>query len=114
VSSTRFCRSRLRHDGPSVVVLVRRRNGRVVFAHRRRAHGQQHFPDQVGAHLGDGLILCHGEIDEQGLVAHQAGVGVTVDVGLPLPAGRVWMAGADVLGLEPLELLLRAELVGLF
>jgi len=37
-----------------------------------------------------------------------------VDVCLPLPTRRVRMACADVLGLEPLELLLRAELVGLF
>lgn len=42
-----------------------------------------------------------------------AGLGVAVDVGLPLPARGVRVPGADVLGLEALELLLRAELVGL-
>lgn len=38
---------------------------------------------------------------------------VAVDVGLPLPAGRVRVARADVLGLQALEFLLGAELVGL-
>jgi hypothetical protein len=36
-----------------------------------------------------------------------------VDVGLPLPARRVRVSRADVLGLEPLEFLLVAEFVGL-
>lgn len=40
-------------------------------------------------------------------------LGVAVDVGLPLPARGVGVPGADVLGLEALELLLRAELVSL-
>lgn len=44
---------------------------------------------------------------------NDAGLGVSVDVGLPLPARRVRVPGPDVLGLEALELLLRAELVGL-
>lgn len=43
-----------------------------------------------------------------------AGLGVAVNVGLPLPARRVRVPGANVLGLEALELLLRAELVGLW
>jgi hypothetical protein len=47
-------------------------------------------------------------------VADDAGLGVAVDVRLPLPARRVRVPGADVLGLEPLELLLGAELVGLY
>lgn len=47
-------------------------------------------------------------------MADDAGLGVAVDVGLPLPARRVRVAGADVLGLEALELLLRAELIGLW
>lgn len=42
-----------------------------------------------------------------------AGLGVAVDVGLPLPARGVWVPSTDVLGLEALELLLCAELVGL-
>lgn len=44
---------------------------------------------------------------------NDAGLGVAVDVGLPLPTRRVRVPGPDVLGLEALELLLRAELVGL-
>lgn len=44
---------------------------------------------------------------------NDAGLGVSVDIGLPLPARRVRVPGPDVLGLEALELLLRAELVGL-
>lgn len=42
-----------------------------------------------------------------------AGLGVAVDIGLPLPGCRVWVASADVFRLQALELLLRAELVGL-
>lgn len=42
-----------------------------------------------------------------------ARLGVAVDVGLPLPARRVRVARPDVFGLEALELLLRAQLVGL-
>ena len=40
-------------------------------------------------------------------------VRVALDVGPPLPARRVRVAGADVLCLEALEFLLGAELVGL-
>ncbi len=43
----------------------------------------------------------------------EARICVAVDVGLPLPARRVGVPRADVLGLEPLELLLVAEFVGL-
>lgn len=46
-------------------------------------------------------------------MADDAGLGVAVDVGLPLPGRGVWVAGADVFRLQALELLLRAELVGL-
>lgn len=46
-------------------------------------------------------------------MSNDAGLGVAVNVGFPLPAGRVGVAGADVLGLQPLELLLGAQLVGL-
>lgn len=46
-------------------------------------------------------------------MADDARVCVAVDVGLPLPARRVRVAGADELGLEPLEFLLGAEFVGL-
>ena len=43
----------------------------------------------------------------------EARVCVAVDVGLPLPARRVGVSCANVLGLEPLEFLLVAEFVGL-
>lgn len=39
-------------------------------------------------------------------MADDGGVCVAVDVGLELPAGRVWVTRADELGLEALELLL--------
>ncbi len=42
------------------------------------------------------------------------GVRVAVDVGGPVVFGRVGVAGADVAGLEGLELLLGAEFVGLW
>lgn len=44
---------------------------------------------------------------------NDAGLGIAVDVGLPLPARRVRVPGTDVLGLEALKLLLRSEFVGL-
>ena len=46
-------------------------------------------------------------------MSNDAGVGVAVDVGLPLPTCRVWVTGADVLGLEPFEFLLGTKLVRL-
>jgi hypothetical protein len=47
-------------------------------------------------------------------MADDVGECVAVDVGLELPACRVRVPGADVFGLEALELLLRAEFVGLY
>lgn len=46
-------------------------------------------------------------------MSDNAGVRVAVDVGFPLPARRVWVTGANVLGLEPLEFLLGTKLVRL-
>lgn len=46
-------------------------------------------------------------------MADDARVCVAVDVGLPLPTSRVWMAGADVFGLEPFEFLLGTKFVRL-
>lgn len=85
----------------------------LVLPRRRGPDGLEHLPDQLGPDLGHGLVLGEGHVREQRRVPDDAGLGVAVDVGLPLPAGRVWVAGADVFGLEPLELLLRAEFVGL-
>lgn len=45
-------------------------------------------------------------------MADDGGVGVALDIGPPLPARRVGMAGSDVLGLESFEFLLVAKLVG--
>lgn len=44
---------------------------------------------------------------------NDAGLSVAVDVCLPLPARRVGVPRSDVLRLQALQLLLRAELVGL-
>lgn len=91
----------------------RQRGEELVLARGRGPDGLDHLADELGAHLGHGLVLGEGHVGEEGRVADDAGLGVAVDVGLPLPARRVRVAGADVLGLEALELLLRAELVGL-
>lgn len=99
---------------PSDATLVRGgKHDHLILPGRRGAGRLDHLPDQLGADLGHGLVLGEGHVGEQGRVADDAGLGVAVDVRLPLPAGRVRVPGADVLGLEPLELLLGAELVGL-
>lgn len=46
-------------------------------------------------------------------MADNRGVGISLDVGPPLPAGRVGMASSDIFGLEAFELLLVAKFVGL-
>lgn len=71
------------------------------------------YPDQFGSDLGDRLVGGKGDEGGMGRMADDARVGVAVDVGLPLPARRVRVAGADELCLKPLELLLGAEFVGL-
>ena len=71
------------------------------------------YPDHLGTNFGDGLILGQGNVRKHGRVADDVGKCVAVDVGLELPARRVGVAGTDVLGLEALEFLLRAQLVGL-
>lgn len=85
----------------------------LVLARRRGAHGLDHLADELGADFRHGLVLREGHVAEQRRVADDAGLGVAVDVGLPLPRGGVWVARADVLGLQALELLLGAEFVGL-
>jgi hypothetical protein len=62
----------------------------------------------------DGLVLGKGVVGQQRGVADDGGKGVAVDVGLPLPAGGVGVAGADELGLEALQFLLVTEFVGLY
>lgn len=46
-------------------------------------------------------------------MSDDARVGVAVDVGLPLPTGRVGVTRTDVLGLKPLEFLLGTKFVRL-
>ena len=46
-------------------------------------------------------------------MADDGAVRVARDVGPPLPGRRVGVSRADILGLQALEFLLRAELVGL-
>ena len=81
-------------------------------ARERKRRGKT-YPDQPGAHLGSGLIFGKGVVGQQGRMTDDAGVGVAINVRLPLPTRRVRVAGADVLGLEPFEFLLGAKLVGL-
>ena len=71
------------------------------------------YPDQLGTQLGDRLVLGQGHVRKQRRVSDDARVRVAVDVCLELPACGVGVACADVLCLEPLELLLGAEFVGL-
>lgn len=71
------------------------------------------YPDHLRADLGHGLVLGEGNVRKQRAVADDGRVRVALDVGAPLPAGRVGVAGTNVLGLEALELLLVTELVGL-
>lgn len=71
------------------------------------------YTNVSGSGLGDRLVLGQGKHGEERWVADDAGLGVAVDVGLPLPAGGVGVASPDVLGLQPLEFLLGAEFVRL-
>lgn len=80
----------------------------LVLPRRRGAGRLDHLPDQLGPDLGHGLVLGERQVGEERRVPGDAGLGVAVDAGLPLPAGRVRVSRADVLGLKPLELLLRA------
>ena len=71
------------------------------------------YPDQLRPHLCQWLVLSQRDVCEERAVADEGGVGVALDIGPPLPARRVRMAGSDVLGLKPFEFLLVAKLVGL-
>lgn len=90
-----------------------RQQEHLVLARRRGADGLDHVADEAGPRLGDGLVLRERQVGQQGGVPHDARLGVAVDIGPPLPARRVRVARPDVLGLQALEFLLRAELVGL-
>lgn len=65
-------------------------------------------PEDVRPSLDDVLVQGQRIVHQKRPVPDNRGVRIAVDVGLELPAGRVWVAGADELGLEALELLLVA------
>ncbi|KAJ6444072.1 hypothetical protein O9K51_02466 [Purpureocillium lavendulum] len=71
------------------------------------------YANQFRANLGDGLVLGDGDVCEERAVADDGRVRVALDVGPPLPARGVWVAGSEELGLQALELLLVSKLVGL-
>lgn len=85
----------------------------ILVSCRRWSARLHHVLEQLEARLGRGLALRQRQVGQHGRVADQARVSVAHDVGLPLPARRVGVAGANVLLLEALELLLRAKFVGL-
>lgn len=70
-------------------------------------------PNQLRADFGDRLVLGKAQICSVRRVPNYARISVAEDVRLPLPARGIGVAGADELGLEPLELLLGSKLVGL-
>lgn len=112
-SFTRFLFLANTSSTATTTMLRGRQRKHLVLPRGRRSHGLDHLADELGPHLGHGLVLGERHVGEQRRVPNDAGLGVAVDVGLPLPARRVRVAGANVLGLEALELLLGAELVGL-
>ena len=71
------------------------------------------YLNHSGPHLLPGLAQTEGHVLQQRRMADVAGEAVASDVRGPLEAGGVGVAGADVARLELLQLLLRAELVGL-
>jgi hypothetical protein len=72
------------------------------------------YPNHLRSNFGDWLVLGQGNVGQQRPVTGNGGVGVALNVCTPLPAGRIRMTSAHVLGLEPLKLLLVAKFVGLF
>ena len=68
----------------------------------RRSPQEETYPNQLSPDLGNRLIRREGNVGHVRRVADDAAVRVTVDVRLPLPAGRVRVARTDELGLEAL------------
>lgn len=89
------------------------RQNHLVLPRRWRPDRLNHLADELGPGLGHGLVLRERYVRQQRSVPDDAGLGVAVDVGLPLPARRVRVPRTNVLGLQALEFLLGAELVGL-
>lgn len=89
------------------------RQNHFVLSWRRRSDRLYHLANELCPRLGYGLVLRKRHIRQQGGVADDACLGVAVDIGLPLPTGRVRVTCANILGLQALEFLLGAELIGL-
>lgn len=85
----------------------------LILPLRRLPDGPHHPLNHDPAHLLPALAQPDAQVRQQRRVAHVRGVRVPVDVGCPVELGRVGVARAHVAGLQRLELLLRAELVGL-
>lgn len=85
----------------------------LILPLRRLPHRPHHPLNHRPPNLLPALPQPDAQIGQQGRVAHVRGVRVAVDVGRPVEFGRVGVAGADVAGLQRLELLLGAEFVGL-
>lgn len=94
-------------------VLHTSRQNHLVLPRRRRPDRLDHLANELGSRFGHGFVLRERHVRQQGCVPDDARLGVAVDVGLPLPARRVRVARPDVFGLQALEFLLGAELVGL-
>lgn len=73
---------------------------------KHRKNNKTTHPNHLRASLGHRLVLGQRNVGHQWRVAGDARVCVALDIGLPLPARGVWVAGADILGLQPFELLL--------
>lgn len=84
-----------------------------IFHRRRRPNRLHHHLHTLHPHFLHALAATDRHVVQQRLVADVARVRVAGDVGGPLVSGRVCVAGANVLLLERLELLLGAEFVGL-
>lgn len=75
--------------------------------------GEQTYADETSSDNMGGFILGKGNVRKHMWMADEGGVGVAVDVGLPLPACGIRVASADVFRLEAFEFLLGAKFVGL-
>lgn len=75
--------------------------------------GSGTYPDQPRAHNLNRLVLGRSNVVDKWRMSDDGRERVAVDVGAPFPARRVGVAGAYIFRLKALELLLRAEFVGL-
>jgi hypothetical protein len=70
--------------------------------------GSRTNPNHSRPNLADGLVLGNSVEGKERPVTDDGAERVAVHICPELPAGRVWVAGADELGLEALEFLLVA------